>query len=101
MASVYGGKGMAEFMAAACSRTPHIMVNQEEEGRNRTRSPTRLQRHAPSDLFLPAVPHFLKGPQTPQNRCKLGNKYVEHEPLGDITDSDHNALGWSPSCPQF
>ena len=92
---------MAEFMAAACSRTPHLMVDQEAEGRNRTRSPARLQRPTPSNLFLSVVPHLLKGPQTPQNRCQLKNEYVEHEPLGEITDSDHNALEWSPNCPQF
>jgi hypothetical protein len=51
---------------------------------------TRISKHIPSDILLPTRLHLLIAP--PKKLYQLGTSVKTHEPMGNISNSNHNLV---------
>lgn len=71
-----------------------LMREQEAELGLCLKEGATFQAH-PSDLLLCSTPSILKTPQSSKWLHSLRTKHSDHEPVGNILDTNHNAVSLS------
>jgi len=77
-----------------------MLVEKNPEALLRVEGRYNRQRPSPGELLLPARLHLLKAPGPSKYNYQLETKPRNHEPMGDIPNSNHNLnfLSHLPPC---
>lgn len=86
----HGGKGMVGKGAGCCSHKGAV----SRDGACASEK-VQLSKAHPSDLLLCSSPSILKAPQSSKWLHSLRTKHSDHEPVGNILDTNHNVASLS------